>query len=148
MKNAFYVFLGVLIVALALASYVSYQKYIATQAVIDTRDETISKLNAEIVKLNEERASLQEKLRTDEQHAEMLERGTKRIAELKDMIKSKDLAMTELEEKIDKLERAANQEKGTQEALKTAISARDARIAELQTKLNECQSQMRSLGKM
>ena len=137
MRNVAIIIVGVLLAAAIAFGIVFYRKYVDMKETVQTRETTISGLNAQVEQLNKERSKLREQMRTSAECFEQLEGTKARLANLESALGQKEQALVDLEVKVNRLEKDFKETKQTEESLRTELSSSQARVAELKKELGE-----------
>ncbi|UCF84462.1 MAG: OmpA family protein [Desulfobacteraceae bacterium] len=142
MKNIATIVLSLVLAAAIISGLILYGKYSDTKDGLLNSEQKLSESTEKVTQLNQEIAALNDKIKENTEHLRELQNAKERAVELENAISMKDQGLSVFKEKLQNLTKQFDEEKKTNEALRTELSSRDTLAKELREKLVSAQSRI------
>ena len=123
-------------------SFILYQKYVDTKDALIGNEEELLSLNEKITQANGEISVLSNQISKNIKELKELKNSKNLVLNLQGKVKTKDQTLSDLREKIHKIENASDVQKKTEGDLRADLSSKDVIINELQEKLKISRSEL------
>jgi chemotaxis protein MotB len=139
-KNVLIVALSVLLVASIILGFILYGRYSNSQTAIIATENKSRVLNDKVAQLEQKNSSLREAIRTYAGRIQELKNTKEQLAELKGATEAKAHEISEITEKLQKLEKECAEEKRKNVEIRAELSSKESMLAELKQELRTSES--------
>lgn len=139
-KNVLIVALSVLLVASIILGFILYGRYSNSKTTVIASENKSRVLNDKLAQLEQKNSSLQEEIRKYAGRIQELNSTKEQLAELEGSAEAKAHEISEITEKLQRLEKECVEEKRKNVEIGAELSSKDSMLADLKQELRTCES--------